>query len=295
MEHKLTIDLHMHTIHSDDGEYTSRQLLSLCKEAGLKTVAIADHNSVKAIKDARIEATFLGLTLISAIEIDCVIDGTELHVLGYGINEADVAFSSLTASILRQEHSVADKRIQLARDLGLYIDEEKAFALSHNGIITGEIIAEVALEDRRNHDLLIDYLPEGSRSDNPFVNFYWDYCSQGKPAYVKIEYMSLKEAVDMIKHAGGVAVLAHPGKNTKENLELLDKIFEYDMIGMEVYSSYHSEQQREFYRTYAIDHNLSITAGSDFHGKTKPSIKLGEMTCDHPKSLYESKVLFTGI
>ena len=157
-------------------------------------------------------------------------------------------------------------------------------------MITGEIIAEVALQDERNHPLMKEYLPGGSRSDNPFVNFYWDYCAQSKPAYVPIHYISLKEAVDMIHAAGGIAVLAHPGNNTKENLSLIDAIFAYDVKGMEVYSSYHSPEQIAFYKDYAEQHYLMITMGSDFHGKTKPSIALGGSHCPDT-SLYENAIL----
>ena len=291
----LDVDLHMHSIKSDDGEFTAEQLITLCKNAGLKTVAIADHNSVEAVADAKIIASEYHINVISAIEIDCVIDDVELHVLGYGINEADPSFANLTSSLVAQEQKLAETRLKKAHDLGLYLDDEKAYSLSHHGCITGEIIAEVALQDKRNHEFLKAYLPGGSRSDNPYVNFYWDYCSQGKPAYVKMEYMSLKEAVDMIKNAGGIAVLAHPGNNTKENIALLDKIFTYDMEGMEVYSSYHTPAQIAFYHEYAKTHELSITAGSDFHGKTKPSIHLGEMQCDEPNEIYSSKILHMGI
>ena len=295
MKEHLKVDLHMHSIKSDDGEYSGEQLMKLCYQAGLKIVSIADHNSVAAVADAKITASALGLTLISAIEINCVIDEVELHVLGYGINEADTSFTILRESLLKQEQAVAQTRIQLAKDLGLYLDEEKIYALSHEGCVTGEVIAEVALMDERNNEFMKAYLPGGTRSDNPYVNFYWDYCSQGKPAYVKIDYMSLKEAVDMIHNAGGIAILAHPGNNTKENISLLDKIFSYGVVGLEAYSSYHTPKQIEFYRHYAHIHQLSITAGSDFHGKTKPSIHLGEMLCDHQEEIYQSKVLHIGI
>lgn len=286
MSKQIRMDLHMHSCMSDDGEYSPKQLMLMCKDAGLQVVAIADHNTVEAIPEAKEEAMKLGLDHIPAIEMDCTIDGVELHVLGYGINYLDPAFKKLTLSLRQQEQASAQKRLDLVKQLGLYIDDEKAFALSHHGCITGEIIAEVALQDERNHGFLKEYLSGGSRSDNPYVNFYWDYCSQGKPAYVKIDFMTLQEAVTMIQHAGGVAILAHPGNNTKENTTLLDAIFTYDIKGMEVYSSYHSKEQIQFYEDYAKKHSLAITCGSDFHGKTKPAIHLGGHGCADTTALY---------
>lgn len=286
MSKQIQMDLHMHSCMSDDGEYSPKQLMQMCKEAGLQVVAIADHNTVEAIPEAKDEAMMLGLDYIPAIELDCTIDGVELHVLGYGINYLDPAFMDLTLSLRKQEQDSAQKRIDLVKRLGLYIDEEKAFALSHHGCITGEIIAEVALQDERNHSFLKEYLRGGSRSDNPYVNFYWDYCSQGKPAYVKIDFMTLQEAIALIQNAGGIAILAHPGNNTKENTTLLDAIFTYDVKGMEVYSSYHSKEQIQFYEDYAKKHSLAITCGSDFHGKTKPAIHLGGHGCADTTELY---------
>lgn len=286
MSKQIQMDLHMHSCMSDDGEYSPKQLMQMCKEAGLQVVAIADHNTVEAIPEAKDEAMMLGLDYIPAIELDCTIDGVELHVLGYGINYLDPAFMDLTLSLRKQEQDSAQKRIDLVKRLGLYIDEEKAFALSHHGCITGEIIAEVALQDERNHGFLKEYLRGGSRSDNPYVNFYWDYCSQGKPAYVKIDFMTLQEAIALIQNAGGIAILAHPGNNTKENTTLLDAIFTYDVKGMEVYSSYHSKEQIQFYEDYAKKHSLAITCGSDFHGKTKPAIHLGGHGCADTTELY---------
>lgn len=285
-----TIYLHMHSIYSDDGVYTPTELMKMCKDAGLQIVAIADHNSTKAIPEARNAAEKLKLTYIPAIELDCTIHGVDLHVLGYGIDENNQALLDNAEYVKKQAQNVGKEQIEKVKALGFYIDEDACYALSHEGVITGEIIAEVALQDERNHPLMKEYLPGGSRSDNPFVNFYWDYCAQSKPAYVPIHYISLKEAVDMIHAAGGIAVLAHPGNNTKENLSLIDAIFAYDVKGMEVYSSYHSPEQIAFYKDYAEQHYLMITMGSDFHGKTKPSIALGGSHCPDT-SLYENAIL----
>ena len=128
--------------------------------------------------------------------------------------------------------------------------------------------------------MLKPYLAGGSRSDNPYVNFYWDFCAQGKIAYAHVNFISLTEALDIINKAGGTPILAHPGKNVHEDKVLLHGIIEQGVKGMEVYSSYHSPEQVSFYRKEAEELNILMTCGSDFHGKTKPSIKLGDCKCD---------------
>jgi predicted metal-dependent phosphoesterase TrpH len=89
------------------------------------------------------------------------------------------------------------------------------------------------------------------------------------------------EAVELIYATGGIAVLAHPGNNVKEDEELLYHIVKAGITGMEVYSTYHSQKQIEFYAREAEKYDLIKTLGSDFHGKTKPAIKLGGVECEN--------------
>lgn len=271
------LDLHMHSCISNDGEYEPEQLMELCRDAGLKTVAVADHNSTRAIGRAFAKAAGAGMELIPAIELDCSIEGTNLHVLGYGIHPDYPEFAKIEKELLKQEQESSEERLKLVEERGLIVDRQQAYALAHDGVVTGEVIAETALQNPKNHELLRDYLPGGNRSDNPYVNFYWDWCSQGKHAYVPVEFISLEKSVEVITKSGGIPILAHPGNNTKEKEELLQEIFRTGVRGMEVFSSYHTKEQRDFYLAWALKHHLLITAGSDFHGKTKPSIHLGEM------------------
>mgnify|MGYP000066403328 CR=1 FL=1 len=99
---KSYIDLHMHSLYSDDGEFTPTQLVEMCHEAGVKIMAIADHNWVKAIYEAKKKAEELKIKYIPAIEIDCTYKGINLHVLGYGIDYTNPAFNQLGEDILKQ-------------------------------------------------------------------------------------------------------------------------------------------------------------------------------------------------
>ena len=87
---KSYIDLHIHSLYSDDGEFTPTQLVEMCYEAGVKIMAIADHNWVKAIDEAKKKAGELKMEYIPAIEIDCTYRGINLHVLGYGIDYKNI-------------------------------------------------------------------------------------------------------------------------------------------------------------------------------------------------------------
>lgn len=277
------LDLHMHSNISDDGEFPPGKLINCCSNRGVRVAALADHNSANGVEEATYYAAKLGISLISAIELDCTFEDVNLHVLGYGINYKDNLFSIIEENIVRQEQAAALKRIQLVQSLGIFINEDEALSLSSNGVVTGELIAEIAMKDKRNmkHPMMTPYYPSGSRSDNPYVNFYWDICAKTKAAYVPIHYISLEDAIKTIHLAGGIPVLAHPGNNIGEDESFLRKIINQGVVGVEVYSSYHSQNTTNFYVNMAEKYNLIKTSGSDFHGKTKPAIQLGSVSCDN--------------
>jgi len=275
------LDLHMHSNISNDGEFSPKKLMELCLEHSIKVAALADHNSVRGIKDAALHADKLGIQLIPAIELDCTFRDVDLHVLGYGINSNYADFKIIEKNVEEQEIGASKNRMDLVKSMGIPFDYDEVMKLSKNGAVTGEMIAEVALKDDNNRSniLMQPFYPGGNRSDNPYVNFYWDICSKGKGGYVPMDFMSLSDAIELIYAAGGVPILAHPGNNIKENEDLLKDIILSGIVGMEVYSSYHSSAQIQFYSKQSEKYNLIKTLGSDFHGKTKPSITLGNVDC----------------
>ncbi|CUN92313.1 PHP domain-containing protein [Sarcina ventriculi] len=276
------IDLHMHSYYSDDGEFEPKQLIDLCLEKNIKYFSIADHNSVRGIKEAKEYCVGKNINIIPAIELDCTFNEINLHVLGYGIDCDKTVFYDIEDNIIKQEQFASKKRMKLVKELGIDFSDEVINSLSRNGVVNGEMIAEAAMKFDKNHEnpLLMPYYENGSRSDNPYVNFYWDYCAQGKAAYAEVSFISLQEAINIIEESGGIPILAHPGNNIKENINLLEQIISCGIKGIEVYSSYHSKEQVEFYKKFSLKHKLLLTCGSDFHGKTKPSIVIGGTDCE---------------
>ena len=205
-----------------------------------------------------------------------------MHVLGYGIDCNKTVFYDIEDNIIKQEQFASKKRMKLVKELGIDFSDEVINSLSRNGVVNGEMIAEAAMKFDKNHEnpLLMPYYENGSRSDNPYVNFYWDYCAQRKAAYAEVSFISLQEAINIIEESGGIPILAHPGNNIKENINLLEQIISCGIKGIEVYSSYHSKEQVEFYKKFSLKHKLLLTCGSDFHGKTKPSIVIGGTDCE---------------
>lgn len=294
---KNYIDLHMHSMYSDDGEYTPKQLVEMCHEKGIRIMAIADHNSVMAIDEASQKAQELGMQYIPAVEIDCTYEGINLHVLGYGIDYKHEDFVKLEENVLNQELACSMKKLELTNQLGFKVTKKDLDQLSSNGVYTGEMFGEVLLgkEEYKDHELLKPYREGGDRSDNPYVNFYWDFYAQGKPCYTEIVYPSLKETITLIHKHGGKAVLAHPGNNLKGKFEIFDEMMKLGYDGVECFSNYHTSDTVEYFFNKGKEYGIMTTCGSDFHGKTKPAIDLGECRCPYDEEFIEEVLIYNGL
>ena len=289
------LDLHMHSNCSNDGEFSPAVLVEKCARAGLKTIALTDHNSTAGTKEAAAAAKKYNLSFLPGIELDCQHNGKNLHLLGYGIDFSDPCYTQITETVNQMYRSISKERVQRARELGFVIPDEKTARLSvRGGVVMSTMIAEVILSEptNANHPLLLPYRAGGERSANPCVNFAWDYCVQGKAAYVPISFMALHEAISIIHQTGGAAVWAHPGANIGCDAALTEAICQTGIDGIEIFSNYHDEATRHFYKEAAARHHLICSIGSDFHGKAKPSVHLGQI-CAESEDLLLKNLLAT--
>ncbi len=276
-----TIDLHMHSYCSMDGEFSPAELMRKCRTAGLSLVSLTDHNSIRGLAEAEATAREIGLGFVRGVELDCRCQGTDLHLLGYGFSGGEEAICKIEADIRSQDVSLGEARLRVIHEMGIHFDEEKVRALaaaSRCGVIINEMIMDTALSDPRNRDnaMLAPYFPGGARSDNRSVNFYWDHCAQGKPGHLEYDLISFEKAQSLLTELGGFTVIAHPAVTVKQDERLIEYMRDCGVTGLEVCSSYHSPGQVEYYRRLADRLGLLKTIGSDFHGKIKPAIKLAQ-------------------
>ena len=274
------VDLHMHSIYSDDGEYTVVELFELAKKANLNLISITDHDTAQANKAAVVTASSYGITYLPGIEVSCQFKDIDLHVIGYNIDYNDPIWDHRYRQLVNAYNGIFYQIVELLNAyLGVEINTDQLLAEADGKMVNGEAVCAYLLKDQNNinNPLLRPYFPGGDRSDMPLVNFYWDLMAQGKVAYVPlVGSTSLAEAIKMIKATGGFAVLAHPGQNLAGNEQLLPEILALGITGIEVYSTYHNQQQIDYYHQKAIEYDRLITCGSDFHGAIKPIIKMGE-------------------
>ncbi len=130
---------------------------------------------------------------------------------------------------------------------GIPVDEDEVLAASSDGVVPGELIADILLAKKEapQYEILRPYLPGGAKSDMPNVRFYWDFFSEGKAAYVPVHYISLADAVSLIHDAGGISVLAHPGQNLdRGETELLESLLFREIDGIEHFPPITMRRQR---------------------------------------------------
>lgn len=284
------IDLHIHSKFSNDGEFTISEIIHKSINEDLKFMSITDHNSSRSAEEALIYSKESGITFIPGIEIDCIFNDIDIHLLGYNINYKSENFKELENNVIIKTREAFSQMIENLQKLGFITDSGVVLDRAGDLPPSTELIAEVMLSDDKYYsDKLKPYMPGGIRSDMPYINFYLDYFAQGKPAYVKIDFMDYKDAVELIMDNGGIPVVAHPGLNLKGKEELISKILEKGAEGLEVFNNYHDVNQIEFFAELAVKQNVIMTAGSDFHGKTKPLIDIGKYKFDDKYNNYLSE------
>ncbi|MBN1791354.1 MAG: PHP domain-containing protein [Bacteroidales bacterium] len=273
----ISADLHIHSRYSLDGEFGVEELLRQCKEAHLEIISIADHNQVKAVPEGLEYGRKYGITLIPGIEIDCQYKGIDLHVLGYQINAESSDFEALEKDFTARVMESFPKMVNKLSATGIQVDLDEVLTKAGGHLPSGELVAEVLLGNDKylGIEKLDPYRKGGSRSDMPYINFYLDFFAQGKPAYVKIEFMEYHEAIALIKDNHGSPVVAHPGLNLKGREEKVEELLDHGAEGLEVFNNYHDHDQMDYFARAALRRNVLMTCGSDFHGKTKPLIKPG--------------------
>lgn len=273
----IRADLHIHSSYSLDGELSPLEILKISSQQALQVISITDHNLAGAVPEAVEKSGAYGIRVIPGIEIDCNCQGTDLHVLGYHINYLSEDFVKLEKHLDQLALNSFGAMIDNLHALNIPADPQEVLEKAHKGIPTPELIAEVLLKNQKydNITALDPYRPGGNRSDMALLNFYLDFFAQGKPAYVKIEYMDFAEAIDLISKNGGIPVIAHPGHNFRGREEVVADLIRMGAAGVEVFNNYHSPEQMQYLAELAVQHKALITCGSDFHGKTKPVIEMG--------------------
>ncbi|EGO6715063.1 5'-3' exoribonuclease [Escherichia coli] len=256
-------DLHSHTTASD-GCLTPEALVHRAVEMRVGTLAITDHDTTAAIAPAReeISRSGLALNLIPGVEISTVWENHEIHIVGLNIDINHPLMCEFLAQQTERRNQRAKliaERLEKAQIPGAL---EGAQRLAQGGAVT------------RGH--FARFLVECGKASS-MADIFKKYLARGKTGYVPPQWCTIEQAIDVIHHSGGKAVLAHPGRynlSAKWLKRLVAHFAEHHGDAMEVAQCQQSPNERTQLATLARQHHLWASQGSDFH-QPCPWIELG--------------------
>ena len=261
----LNADLHCHSVVSD-GTLTPEALAERAKANGVTLWALTDHDELGGQQSAKAAASAINLDYLAGVEISVTWMGQTIHIVGLGI---DANHQGIIEG-LRSTRAGRGNRAKLMAEQLLKVGIPGAY--------------EGALHFAGNHDLIsrthfARYLVEqGVCKDTEHV--FKNYLVEDKPGYVPHMWAKLDDAVSWIKSAGGVAVIAHPGRynfNAMQMDELYKHFKKLGGLGIEVITGSHSPDQYKTYAKIAQQYGFLASRGSDFHDPNESHVDLGTL------------------
>jgi predicted metal-dependent phosphoesterase TrpH len=262
METIMSIDLHIHTTASD-GTVDPVQIVNMAAAAGLKTIALADHETTSGFGPAFKEAQKAGVNVLPAVELLTYYKGHEVHLLGYLPSPDNKYLQNQLAELRHQRTSCSRATVEKLIEYGFKINWNDIMSYTESDITVSKGHIMRALRHA-------GYIQ--SREDA--MKFLAKYLNRDGLAYIVHEF-SFEDGIKLITEAGGLPVLAHPGLIWNDDIvnELCDK----GIKGIEVFYYYFGSHREEFIHNYnnlATDKKLLKTGGTDYHGQIS-AIQLG--------------------
>ena len=257
---RLGADLHVHTTHSD-GACTPAEVVRSAASVGLAAVAITDHDTLSGIAPARAEAARVGVELVAGIELTAGRDGREVHILGHFLDEGDPALVAATAELRRARDARIEALADRLRGLGLTVDLDFLRATFPRATLG------------RKH--LADYLHRTGQVAT-YRDAFARYLGDDGPAAVPKPRVPWRDAIALIRGAGGVAGWAHPPYDLR--FETLRSLAEAGLGAVEVGGPSIAARVGQRWRDWAGELGLAVTAGSDFHAPDRPGRWVGAIT-----------------
>lgn len=258
----LRFDLHTHT-NISDGIFSPRELVEYAAKRKVDVLAITDHDNIGAISLAKEEASKHQVHLVAGIEISTLWHSNEIHIVGLCV---DIENSRLLELVERQKQLRDDRARAIAAKL-----EKCGFEDVYAR--TQAMAGEGASLTRANFAAFL-------KSENVAVSIdkcFDLYLSKGSRAYVTSKWGEINEAIEAVKAAGGIAVLAHPRRYDMNNKWLRRLLTDFKAAGgeaMEVAGSMQQPAEREFLADLSLEYELLASCGSDFH-RNKNYMDLG--------------------
>jgi predicted metal-dependent phosphoesterase TrpH len=255
------VDLHTHTTASD-GTYAPADLVREAVRRGVRVLAVTDHDSVEGVVPALLTAASgPPIEIVAGIEINTDDPGGEIHVLGYFLDHEAAWLRDLLREFRGERATRVHRMADRLRELGYPIDVEEVFALVQEGSAGRPHVAQVMV--RRGH---VGTVREA----------FDRFLAAGKPGYVPHRKVTPREACEIIRRAGGLAVVAHPGFHADPEAMVKTLAGTGLLDGVECYYAEHSPELTARLLGLCRELDLAPTGGSDFHGPKVRAATLGQ-------------------
>lgn len=243
--HDIIADLHIHSTASD-GEYSPKQIAGMLHKHNIKVAALADHDTFSGFNE--LKSNFNGIA-VPGVELSVTYQNVGLHILAYGFDPKHQAFIERLAYFQNIRFQRIEKICTRLCDLGLPLSIEEVRKNYPDDTTLGRPHIARAM-------IAKGYIKS-------FNEAFHKYIGDGKPAYVPKARLEFEEAMALIKDAGGISILAHPGLFLQElSFDILKMI---PVNGFEAYHPNHSASFSRILIDHCLRRDLPYTGGSDFH------------------------------
>ncbi len=251
------VDLHMHT-NCSDGLCNPSEILEKVRGANLSAFAITDHDTIDGYKVIQALRTGKDPELICGVELSAGYNESDLHILAYGFDPDHIELAKALTRFQEARNERGRKMVEKLTQLGVKITYQDVQKNAGPGVIGRPHVAEAIFD---------------SGAVSRYNEAFEKYIGAGGPAYVAKASFAPSEAIELIHSAGGAAVLAHPAVGgAHRHLEMLVGL---GLDGLEVFHPEHSSEDVKKFKMAAKDFGLSITGGSDYHGREGRNNKIG--------------------
>lgn len=258
------IDLHTHS-NISDGSCAPAEVVRAAHAAGIRAMALTDHETIAGVAEAKTEAKKLGVELIMGMEMTVAYKNRRLHIVALGFDEQHAAFKEVYQEIRRSKETGIEKAIENIRQQGVPISEA--------------ILKPFIKGDKIDRYAIMRYFVTLHKYDD--VQKIWD--NHLNPALIGTSWnIPAEDGIAAIRAAGGINSLAHYHKRiglqglTREEQETaMQELIGMGLDGMEAYYPNYSEEEEAFAAHLIAKYDLLPTGGTDFHGSNRPGVEIG--------------------
>ncbi len=248
------VDFHLHTRFSD-GCLTPSELVNRAYNSGVKAISITDHDTLNGLDDGYKSANDLGLIFINGIEISTMVEdiNDEIHIIGLNFNKSDRALIDMCLELKENRFQRNTALINKLDSIGITIDK--------NELLADKTICSIGKPD-------FAYYLYKKKIISCVYQAYDYYLKDDEGFCIKKKLIDYKKVIEIIRNAGGVAILAHPLQidiPKEKLLELVNKLTLVGLNGIEIYYNGYKKKDIKYLKSIAKKYELFISGGSDFH------------------------------